>query len=151
MSQSCADLFTPTLQKTDAWLNDLMLELSLEPSLDNKHKAYSAMRAVLHALRDRLSVDVVAHFSAQLPMLIRGFFFEGWHPAGTPLKIRNMEDFLDLVCQYAHDTPFIVQNTEDIARSVFMVLCKHLGGEMDKLKLTLPEQVTRLWPAAYLV
>jgi hypothetical protein len=41
-----------------------------------------------------LSVDAVAALGAQLPMLVRGFYYEGWHPSGKPLKDRKKSEFL---------------------------------------------------------
>jgi hypothetical protein len=52
------------------------------------------LRATLHALRDRLTVEEVAQLGAQLPMLIRGFYYEGWDPTGKPLRERHEEQFL---------------------------------------------------------
>jgi uncharacterized protein (DUF2267 family) len=69
------DVFEGTLQKTQVWLNDLMFELDWE---DRPQKAYLALRTVLHALRDRLTVEEAVQLGAQLPMLVRGFYFEGW-------------------------------------------------------------------------
>ena len=69
------EVFDTTIQKTQVWLNDLMSELDWE---DKPHKAYMALRTVLHALRDRLMVVVAVQLGAQLPMLIRGFYYEGW-------------------------------------------------------------------------
>jgi hypothetical protein len=28
---------------------------------------------------------------------MRGFYYEGWHVAGTPTRVRHKEDFLDYV------------------------------------------------------
>jgi len=48
----------------------------------------------LHATRDRLPVEEVAQLGAQLPMLLRGSYYEGWVPARAPLKERRREQFL---------------------------------------------------------
>ena len=48
-------------------------------------------RAWLHNLRDRLSVEVAAHFAAQLPELLRGVFFDGWNPGRVPQKYDRAE------------------------------------------------------------
>ena len=70
MSTTGLEVFDRTVQKTNSWLHDLMQVLQWA----DKHKAYLALRATLHALRDRLTVDEVAQLGAQLPMLIRGFY-----------------------------------------------------------------------------
>ena len=90
MSATGLDVFDTTLQKTNSWLNDLMQVLRWS----DKHKVYLAFKATLHALRDRLTVEEVAHLGAQFPMLVRGFYYEGWDPTGKPLKQRYKEQFL---------------------------------------------------------
>src|ERR671934_238634 len=77
------EAFDTTLEKTDAWLNELSDELGTA----NRHQAYEVLRAFLHALRDRLPVESAAKLGAQLPMLVRGFYYEGWNPTHTPDKM----------------------------------------------------------------
>src|SRR5919204_6184474 len=79
MSATGLDVFDKTLQTTNIWLNEIMDDLGPDRKI-----AYRALRAVLHALRDRLTVDEAAQLGAQLPLMIRGLFFDMWHPAGKP-------------------------------------------------------------------
>ena len=60
---------------------------------ENEHKAYLALRTVLHTLRDRLSVEEAVQLGAQLPMLIRGFYYEGWTLKQKPTKERHKTEF----------------------------------------------------------
>ena len=132
-----------TIHKTNTWLSSVAGCL---PGV-TRHQAYAALRAVLHALRDRLSVDEAAHLGAQLPMLIRGLYYEGWHPAGKPLKIRGLEEFLAHVEQ---ELPRDMgARSDEVARAVFRVLEQHLDtGETEKIMRALPRTLRELWEPA---
>lgn len=141
MSATGLDSFDTSVQTANVWLKELMTELGWE----DRHKAYHAMRVVLHALRDRLPVDEAVQLAAQLPMLVRGFYYEGWHPHGKPVKERPRDEFL------AHVTDGFLfdpeADSEQIARAVFAVLARHVSqGEVEDVKSTLPAGVRQLWP-----
>jgi uncharacterized protein (DUF2267 family) len=85
MSTTGLPVFDTTVQNTNLWLKALIERLHT----GDRHHAYLA----LHALRDRLGPENAVHFSAQLPMLVRGLYFEGWHLEGTPTKERTRADF----------------------------------------------------------
>ena len=87
------EVFGTTLQKTNLWVKEIGDMLHW----DDHHKAYHGLRAVLHALRDRLPVPEAAHLGAQLPMLVRGFYYDNWKPAATPTKIKTAQEFYDAV------------------------------------------------------
>ncbi len=141
MSVSHVETFGHTLQTTHIWLNDLMEELGW----DDQHRAYLALKASLHTLRDRLTVAEVTHLGAQLPMLIRGFYYEGWSPAGKPVKERHTADFVAHVREYFRKDEEI--NPETIVRAVFKVLSKRVTeGEIDDIKHILPPELRALWP-----
>lgn len=141
MNPPYAEIFSQTLQKTHTWLKDLREELDWE----DEHKAYVALRAVLQALRDRLTVEEAAQLGAQLPMLVRGFYYEGWHPAGTPVKERHQEAFLAHVKDAFKGDERV--NPERVVRAVFKILSQRIAkGEINDIKHVLPKQLVSLWP-----
>jgi uncharacterized protein (DUF2267 family) len=140
MTQATLSQFDTTVQATNIWLKDIMERLGWE----DHYRAYHALRAVLHALRDRLTVDQAAALAAQLPMLIRGFYFEGWHPHGKPVKDRHKAEFLSHILAAFRDDVDI--DPERVTRAVFQVLSKHVTeGEIESLKRGLPAELRTLW------
>src|SRR5687768_7602191 len=129
MSTTGLEVFDRTVQKTNSWLTDLTQILRWP----DKHKVYSALRTTLHALRDRLTVEEVAQLGAQLPMLIRGFYYEGWDPTGKPLKERHKEKFLARIEeQFSGDDQ---ADAKQVARAVFSVLSDRVTeGEIEDVK-----------------
>ena len=83
-----------TVQKTYGWLHELETELGAH----SRAEAYDILRGFLHTLRDRLTVDQAAHLGAQLPMLVRGLFYEGWQPSQVPKKMKA-DEFLEAFAQ----------------------------------------------------
>ena len=141
MSMTGLDVFDRTIHKTNNWLNELMEILGWH----DRHKAYLALRVTLHALRDRLTVEEGAQLGAQLPMLIRGFYYEGWDPTGKPLKERSKEEFLARIEEYfSSDDPV---DPKQVARAVFTVLSNRVTeGEIEDVKHVLPAEIEDLWP-----
>jgi uncharacterized protein (DUF2267 family) len=140
MSATGLDVFDTTLQKTHAWLHDLMDTMGWQ----DRHRAYLAMRATLQALRDRLTVQEAVQLAAQFPMLVRGFYYEGWDPNGKPLKERHKAEFLAQIEQHFRDDDDI--DPEEVARGVFAVLQHRVSeGEIENVKHVLPAQIRELW------
>lgn len=111
---------------------------------DDKHFALQALRGVLHALRDRLTVDQSAHLSAQLPLLIRGLYFENWNPEPLPSRDRSIEGFLDRVRPSLTGYPDL--DLKDVVGAVFGVLKRHISwGEDEKVAKALPHEIATLW------
>jgi len=71
------------------------MSLRRSSGTQDKRYAYRALRAVMHAIRDRLTVDETAQLAAQLPELIRGIYYEGWDPSRTPASYHDSKSFLD--------------------------------------------------------
>ncbi len=141
MSTTGLPTFDRTLQESNAWLNSLMQHLHSE----DRHFAYIALRATLHALRDRVGPENASHFAAQLPMLLRGLFYEGWHMAGSPTREHNKAQFLDRVRQEMPKP--LERDAERAARAVFEVVWEKMdAGAVAKAIRILPEDVRDLWP-----
>lgn len=138
MSTSGLAVLDHTVQETNVWLKAVAEELQLD-----RHDAYIALRAVLHALRDRLPPEVAVHLGAQLPMLIRGFYYEGWRMAGKPTKDRHVEDFAHHVsAELPKQFPL---DPLTVARGVFETLWERLDpGEFAKLMDHLPASLRTL-------
>ena len=138
MSLTGLEVFDSTVHKTNLWLKEIMEQLATE----DRHNAYVALRAVLQALRDRLTPDAAAELGAQLPMLVRGLFFESWSPKTTPVKARHREDFL-LMVRARIQTPEV--GAEEASRAVLAVLSRHLGAAAEKVRHNLPGELRELW------
>jgi uncharacterized protein (DUF2267 family) len=134
--------FDTTIDKTNHVLKQI--EQAYGWSKDQRNLSYHALRAVMHTLRDRLPVDEAAQLAAQLPMLIRGIYYEGWDPSRVPVKL-NREQFFERVRQ---DFPYDVEGgPEQLAHTVPLALREHISdGEWQDLKSTLPRELVGVLP-----
>jgi uncharacterized protein (DUF2267 family) len=141
MSATGLDVFDTTLHKTNSWLKELMQILGTQ----DRHRAYLALRAALHALRDRLTIEEVAQLGAQLPMLVRGIYYEGWDPTAKPEKARHREQFLARIAEQFRTDPSI--DPEAVACAVFAVLANRISeGEIQDVKHVVPAEIREIWP-----
>jgi uncharacterized protein (DUF2267 family) len=139
MSTSGVAALDHSVQETNVWLRAVAEQLQFE---DRQH-AYNALRAVLHALRDRLPPEVAVHLGAQLPMLVRGLYYEGWHMAGKPTRERSVEAFADHVLREL--PPKFPLDPLTVTRGVFEILWERLEpGEFAKLMDHLPASLRTL-------
>jgi uncharacterized protein (DUF2267 family) len=131
-----------TLQQANTWLKEIMQRLGT----DDARTGLAAMRATLHALRDRIGPENAVHLGAQLPTLIRGIYYESWHPSGTPTKERHKQQFLDHVRKELRTgTPI---DPETAIAAVLEVVCeKTAENEAVKLARLFPKDLRELWPA----
>ena len=139
MTMTRLDILDRSIEKTHVWLNDLAEQLGT----DDRQHAYRVLRAFLHALRDHLSVDEAAQLAAQLPIFVRGLFYEGWDPSRTPERARDIDSFLRRIAGEA----LLAGETEASVAAVAAsrVLSHHISpGETESVLHTLPEQLREL-------
>jgi len=99
MSTTGLDVFDKTVQTTNIWLDEIMAAMG-----PDRHVAWHILGATLRALRDRLPLDEAAHLGAQLPLLVRGLYYDQWRPAAGVNKDRHLEEFLARVADDLKDT-----------------------------------------------
>ena len=142
MSATGLEVLDKSLQTTNIWLKEIMQAEAVGP---DRQVAWRVLGAVLHTLRDRLSVDQVAHLGAELPIVIRGLYYDQWHPAGKPERERQAAEFVARVEIALIDTRPV--DPDEATRAVFRVMNSHVSrGLVDKLRQSLPEGIRRLWP-----
>lgn len=140
MNTTGLPIFDETLHLTNSWLKELMERLHT----DDRQYVYRALRAVLHALRDELEPELAVHLAAQLPMLVRGFYFEGWRPSRTPSSDRKLEHFYDVIRTEMHGYP--EPDPARLSAAVFDLLAARISvEEVEKVARSLPRDVRDLW------
>jgi uncharacterized protein (DUF2267 family) len=92
MSATGLETFDKTLQTTHLWLDEIMEALG-----PDRQVAWHALGAVLRTLRDRMTVELASHMGAQLPLLVRGLYYDQWKPSVVPKKWRSRDEFLEIV------------------------------------------------------
>ena len=142
MAENVAAIST-TVEKTNRILSEIEREMGWR---DRPDQALSALRVVLHTLRDRLPLNEGANLGAQLPELVRGIYYEGWVPSRVPVKM-NKEEFIDEVRRhfiYARETEVDV---ERMIKVVLETMSLHLDhGEVQKVKAALPKSLAAMMP-----
>ena len=136
MTDDRVEIIDRSVEKTHLWLNELAQELGT----NDKRYAYRALRAVMHAIRDRLTVDEAAQLAAQLPELIRGIYYEGWDPSRTPAHYHDSKPFLDRIAAEAS----LAGDSEAsyAAQAVMNVMRHHVSsGELEQVLGMLPPKV----------
>lgn len=141
MQAERSQLFIPMIQKMDRWIRELMNELPA----DDPNQAERALRAVLHTLRDRLIPTEAVDLAAQLPLIARGIYYEGWKMTDTPKPWREREEFLEAVRQKMRPDEGL--DAEHVVKAVLAMLDRHVTtGEIQDIRSQLPKDIETLWP-----
>lgn len=136
------DVFASTIEKTNRILHEI--EEAYGWPRERRQQSYHALKAVLHALRDRLTVEEASDLAAQLPTLVRGLYYEGWKPAKVPVKMHG-EEFLGRV---RRDFPYDLEgDVELLVRRTLGALRHYVTvGEWDDIRSGLPKDMAEILP-----
>lgn len=142
MSATGLDVFDRTIHLTNTWLDEMMTTLPHDRQL-----AWHALATVLRTIRDRIPVNLAAHFGAQLPLLVRGVYYDQWRPSEVPKDWRSAAEFLGIISAELSSLRPI--GAGDAAQATFRVLNHHLDpNQVEKVRHALPEEVRDLWTVA---
>jgi uncharacterized protein (DUF2267 family) len=125
-------------------LQDWLREFKETGELADEAAAFRVLGVVLHQLRDRLTLEEAVDLGAQLPLIVRGMYYEGWRPHSVPRKIRSREKFLDELAEalLPHTYP-----VDWAVGKVFALLTRHCDpGEIADVVGQLPDDLKELWP-----
>jgi uncharacterized protein (DUF2267 family) len=134
--------FKTTEDKTNRVLRDV--EKAYGWPKERRNQSYAALRAVLHAVRDRLTVEETAQLGAQLPMLVRGIYYAEWDPSKVPMK-QNREEFMQRIRE---QFPYQIEgDIEQLECTVLRALRRYISdGEWDDIKSAMPNDLAAALP-----
>ena len=137
MSATGLDVFDRTLQTTHIWLDELMQAIG-----PDRQVAWHVLGAVLRGVRDHIPLELAAHLGAQLPLLVRGTYYDQFRPSELPKTSRTLDEFLEgISAELANTRPV---NVRDATRAVFQILSRHVNrGQIEKVRNSLPEEVRK--------
>ena len=139
MSIQSVDAVERSVHKTNEWVKAMAAELGI----DDREDAWRLLRADLQVLRDELTVDEAAQLSAQLPMVLRGAFWEGFDPGHQPAKLRRREDFLARYAERANLND--LSEAERAAGAATRVMSNRITeGELNDVFAQLPSEVRQV-------
>ena len=140
MATTGLEVFDRTLHTTNLWLDEICAEIG-----PDKHLAWHVLGAVLRSIRDELLIGQSAHLSAQLPLLVRGAYFDQYRPAARPVPERSQEDFIAHIRQELAGCRPV--RPDLAATAVMRTLNRHITeGQIKKVRDALPKSVRALWP-----
>jgi uncharacterized protein (DUF2267 family) len=139
MSATGLDVFDKTLQTTNIWLNEIKEKLGGA----DEQLAWKVLSVVLQKLRDRLPADLSAHLGAELPLLIRGAYYDQYEPSKQPTRY-DRDEFIGKVRDWLSDARPV--DAKDAVSAVFSVLSAHVPhGQIDNVQNALPKELRQFW------
>lgn len=138
MRRNDVGVFGTTFQKAHTWLNEVLEELDWE----DKHRAYLALREVLHILRDSLNKEEAVELGTALPLLISGIYYEGWE-LKDETSINNRVEIFARLREVLNDEV----DASAVLRGVFRVFTHRISeGDISDIHNLIPDEFSDFWP-----
>lgn len=138
--------YQSSMEHSNQLTNEWVHQIDEMVTWDDSNRSFRLLRATLQTLRDILVVDEAAQLAAQLPTYLRGVYFEGWDPSGTPAKHREKTDFIARVCNvFKMDQ---LNDPEEAIGIIFSFLNTRISsGEINDVRSSLRKSLREIWPA----
>lgn len=139
MTTGSVEAIERSVHKTNEWLAELSADLGIE----DRQEAWRILRVFLQLLRDRITIDEAAHLAAQLPLVLRGVFYEGFDPGHAPARQLDRDAFLARLA----DEAGLAGPTEAslAAEAAMRVVRRHVAsGQVDEVLAQLPNPIRRV-------
>lgn len=85
------NIFDKYCQDGQRFIRDMAMQLGRPGELDH---AFRVTKAVFHTLRRRITPQESMHIVAQLPMLLKGLYVDGWEISQAQTESRTLDEFL---------------------------------------------------------
>jgi uncharacterized protein (DUF2267 family) len=109
------------------------------------HPYSESLKTVLHALRDRLSVEKAIALGTRLPRDVRRLYYEDWQHRWDRATKLQKDDFLREIANAHRGEPG--RDPEETARTVFGTLAQRLAAQdIEAVLAILPAEIGSLWP-----
>jgi uncharacterized protein (DUF2267 family) len=129
-----------SVPKANEWVMDFMAELQINET----GLARQLLSSTLHAMRDRLSFPDAEKLGAQLPLVMREHFHQGWSPGKDLLRSGSREEFFHRMRRYSRG-PIPVEE-ERAVRAFYRVLSQRISEQdIEDIADILPEELQDLW------
>jgi uncharacterized protein (DUF2267 family) len=139
--------FQKYAQEGQSFVNDLAAELGHPEEVA---RTGIVLRAILHTLRERITISESFHLSSQLPMFLKAIYVDKWKFSEKPLDIKTKEEFVAEVerqqQQYGEMEFSWSKSTEEIIQIVLSSLGKYISdGEYEDIIAQLPENIKEIF------
>ena len=142
MAISGLEILNRNVQITHEWINELDAMLGW----NDKTRTYRLLRVTLQTLRDCLPIAEIADFSAQMPTLLRGVFYEHWRPS-APKNRFDLDHFYARLGEAFSQDP--IEDLGDVVAVVFEFLSSKISaGEIGDVRHALPAAIREIWQHA---
>ena len=128
--------FNQYAAEANGFLKEYVEQMDLSEDQD---KAARILSAVLHGLREIISIEESLQLISQFPMFLKAVYVNGWTTNKTKPKVKHMPQFVDLVRTFdgiASNYDFVSDElAEHYINTTFFVLRKYVSaGELEDIR-----------------